>query len=185
MGGRPAAFLDRDGTIIEDVNYIARPEDVRLLPGAARAISRLNERGVVVVVITNQSGIARGIVTPAQYDAVSRRMDDVLRDAGAHVDATYFCPHYPEITGPCECRKPGTLLFERAIADLGVDASASMFAGDKPRDVAPAAKFGGSAYLIRPADAQSDETGSNIHAAVVGSLLDAVDHYLATRAANT
>ena len=185
MGGRRAAFLDRDGTIIEDVNYIARPEDVRLLPGAAQAISRLNERGVVVVVITNQSGIARGIVTPAQYEAVSRRMDDVLRAASAHVDATYFCPHYPAITGPCECRKPGTLLYERAIADLGIDASASMFVGDKPRDVAPAAKFGGSAYLILQADAPGEDASSNVQAALVGSLLDAVDHYLVTHAATT
>jgi len=185
VGGRPAAFLDRDGTIIEDVNYIARPEDVRLLPGAARAISRLNERGVVVVVITNQSGIARGLVTPAQYEAVSRRMEDLLRAAGAHVDATYFCPHYPAITGPCECRKPGALLYERAIADLGLDASASMFVGDKPRDVTPAARFGGSAYLIRQADAASEDAGTSVHAAVIGSLLDAVDHYLATHPANT
>lgn len=184
MGGRPAAFLDRDGTIIEDVNYIARPEDVRLLPGAAQAIRRLNERGIVVVVITNQSGIARGLLTPAQYEAVAHRLDDVLRNASAHVDATYFCPHYPAVTGPCECRKPGTLLYERAISDLGLDASASMFVGDKPRDVAPATKFGGSAYLIRQAHAPSEDTDSNFRASVVGSLLDAVDHYLATHAAN-
>lgn len=185
MNGRRAAFLDRDGTIIEDVHYIARPEDVRLLPGAARAISLLNEREVAVVVITNQSGIARGLVTPEQYEAVSRRVEEVLADAGAHVDATYHCPHYPAITGPCECRKPGTLLFDRAISDLGLDASASMFAGDRPRDVMAAARFGGAAYVIRQPDALSpDDTASSVQATVVDSLLDAVHRYLGAQAVN-
>ena len=180
MSGRRAAFLDRDGTIIEDVHYIAHSEDVRVLPGAARAIRLLNEHDIAVVVITNQSGLARGLVTPAQYEAVSRRVDDVLAAEGARVDATYYCPHYPQITGPCECRKPGTLLYERAIAELGLDASASMFAGDMPRDVMAAAKFGGSAYLIRHSPSRSDDAASSVHAAVVDSLLDAVNQYLGT-----
>src|SRR5512134_413953 len=100
VSGRRAAFLDRDGTIIEDVNYIARAEDVRLLPGADEAIRLLNDAGVAVVVITNQSGIARGLVTPAQYESVCRRVDEVLATGGARLDATYYCPHHPDITGP-------------------------------------------------------------------------------------
>ena len=109
MTARRAAFLDRDGTIIEDVRYIARPDDVRLQSGAAEAIRTLNERGIVVVVITNQSGIARGMFSESDYAAVRTRIDAVLALDGARIDASYHCPHYPEISGPCECRKPGTL----------------------------------------------------------------------------
>lgn len=181
MSGRRAAFLDRDGTIIEDMNYIASAEDVRFLPGAVEAIRLLNERDVVVVVITNQSGIARGLVTSAQYEAVHRRIGDGLAAHGARLDATYYCPHHPAVTGPCECRKPGTLLFDRAIADLGLDARASMFAGDLPRDVTPAAKYGGSAYLIRSEWNPPDDAALHAGATIVSSLLDAVEHYLASQ----
>jgi histidinol-phosphate phosphatase family protein len=182
VSGRRAAFLDRDGTIIEDVNYIANAEDVRLLPGAADAIRLLNERGVAVVVITNQSGLARGLVTQAEYDAVRDRVDRLLATHGARLDATYHCPHHPAVSGPCDCRKPATLLYDTAIADLGLDASASMFAGDRARDVIPASKYGGSAFLIRPESAQPDETAPP-GATVVPSLIDAVRRYLATETA--
>lgn len=178
MSPRRAAFLDRDGTIIEDVNYIARPDDVRLLPRADEAIRLLNEHGVAVVIITNQSGLARGLITPAGYEAVRRRVDDVLAASGAHLDATYYCPHYPDVSGACECRKPGTLLFDRAIADLGLDASASMFAGDRPRDVLPAERYGGAAYLIQPAPAPSNDAALHAGATIVTSLFEAVRRYL-------
>jgi D-glycero-D-manno-heptose 1,7-bisphosphate phosphatase len=178
---RRAAFLDRDGTIIEDVNYIARAEDVRLLPRADEAIRLLNQHGVMVVVITNQSGIARGLVTAAQYEAVRRRVDDVLAAGGARLDATYHCPHYPDVTGPCECRKPGTLLYDRAIADLNLDPAASMFAGDLPRDVLPAARYGGSPYLIRSASRPPDDAALHAGAPIVNSLLEAVQRYLEMR----
>jgi len=177
---RNAAFLDRDGTIIEDVNYIANADDVRLLPRAADAIRLLNEHGVAVVVITNQSGLARGLVTPAQYVAVRDRVDATLAAHGAHVDATYYCPHYPDVTGRCDCRKPGTLLYDRAIADLELDAASSMFAGDLPRDVIPATKYGGMAFLIGPPSSAPREDAPPPGTIVVGSLMDAVRRYLAT-----
>jgi histidinol-phosphate phosphatase family protein len=178
---RPAAFLDRDGTIIEDVNYIARAEDVRLVEGAAGAIRTLNERGIAVVVVTNQSGIAQGLVTPAQYEAVCHRMIEMLEAHGARIDATYYCPHYPAVDGPCECRKPGTLLFDTAIADLGLDAAASMFAGDRARDVQPAARYGGTAFLVRtPSTLPTDIEGARLAGAeIVDSLSEAVRRYLA------
>src|SRR5689334_23753350 len=118
MAHRRAAFLDRDGTIIEDVNYIARPEQVRLRPLAAEAIALLNRNDVAVVVITNQSGIARGMFTVADYEAVSDRVDAILAEQGAHIDGSYYCPHHPDYSGPCNCRKPGRLLFDQAIAEL-------------------------------------------------------------------
>lgn len=180
MTRRPAAFLDRDGTIIHDVDYIARPEQVALMVGAGEAIRALNERGVAVVVVTNQSGIARGLLTLGEYEAVGARLAEVLAVHGARIDATYFCPHYPSITGPCDCRKPGRLLFDRAIADLNLDASASMFAGDRARDVLPARVFGGAGYLVRGATTPPAEVGEAAEsgALVVDSLDAAVRLFL-------
>lgn len=148
MSGRAAAFLDRDGTIIRDAAYVRDPADVELLPGAAAAIRRLNERGVPVVVITNQSGIGRGWLTVQDYEAVSSRMQALLAADGAKIDASYMCPHYPDVDGPCECRKPGLALYRQAIAEHDLDAAASVFVGDRWRDVAPAAVLGGTPLLL-------------------------------------
>jgi histidinol-phosphate phosphatase family protein len=146
---RPAAFLDRDGTIIHDVEYIRDSADATLLPGAAAAIRRLNDAGVPVIVITNQSGIARGMITTADYNAVQARVDDLVRDgAGARIDASYFCPHHPDFTGPCDCRKPGPLLFRRAASDHDLDLSRSAYIGDRWRDVEPALTFGGLGIVV-------------------------------------
>jgi D-glycero-D-manno-heptose 1,7-bisphosphate phosphatase len=142
------AFLDRDGTIIDDVAYIARPEQVRLVPGAAEAIARLNALGVPVIIITNQSGIARGLLTVDDYRAVHERMIDALAERGAHIDATFYCPHHPEFSGPCACRKPGTELFEQALREMSLSPSRAIFAGDRWRDVAPADVLGGRKFLI-------------------------------------
>lgn len=177
---RRAAFLDRDGTIIEDVEYISKPADVRLRPGAAEAIAMLNARRIPVVVVTNQSGIARGLFTVADYESVRDRVGQQLAAAGARIDATYYCPHSPHQNGECGCRKPGTLLFDEAIADLDLDAASSLFVGDRLRDVLPAEKYGGKAFLVRaPSTPESDlaraaETGLE----VLGSLREAVQRFL-------
>ena len=179
MTARRAAFLDRDGTIIEDVNYIAHPDDARLRTGAAEAIRTLNERGIVVVVITNQSGIARGMFSESDYEAVRTRVDALLAMDGARIDASYHCPHYPDVSGPCECRKPATLLYDRAVADLGIDAAASMFAGDRLRDVFPAGRYGGAAFLVQaPSTPDGEVTEARAcGVAIVPSLLDAVRRF--------
>jgi D-glycero-D-manno-heptose 1,7-bisphosphate phosphatase len=145
---RGAVFLDRDGTIVEDPGYLHDPAAVRLLPGAAGAIRRLNEAGWPVVEISNQSGIARGLFTEADYRAVERRLAELLAAQGAHLDAAFFCPHLPELTGPCECRKPGTKLFEDARRELGLDFRRSWFVGDRPSDVEPALALGGKGLLV-------------------------------------
>jgi len=147
-----AVFLDRDGTIIEDRHYLRDPAQVRLLPGAAQAIARLNAAGMLAIVVTNQSGIARGLLTEADYRATERRLDQLLADQGARLDGSYFCPHLPEITGPCECRKPGPLLYRTAAERFGIDLAASWWVGDQTRDVAPAARFGGRGILVGGAD---------------------------------
>lgn len=148
MSGVPAVFLDRDGTLIHDSGFLSDPAGVRLLPGAADAVAKLNRAGLPAIVVTNQSGIARGLLDEAAYDAVRRRLDALLETAGAHVHAHYHCPHHPDLTGPCECRKPGPLLYRRAAEAHGIDLAASWWIGDRIRDVVPAEHFGGSGVLV-------------------------------------
>ncbi len=145
---RPALFLDRDGTIIADAHYPADPDRVVLLPGAASAIARANTANVPVIVITNQSGIGRGLVTDAQYEAVRARLDDLLATHGARIDATYHCPHWPERDGPCDCRKPGIGLHTRAAQRHGLSLAASAYIGDRWRDVQPALTTGGFGVFV-------------------------------------
>ena len=152
---RPAVGLDRDGTIIEDRHYLRDPGQVRLLTGAADAIRQLNLARVAAVVVTNQSGIARGLLTEAEYQATARRLDDLLAQAGARLDGAYHCPHLPEISGPCACRKPAPLLYRRAATVLDLDLARSWWVGDRLRDVEPAMVFGGRGILIGPGGAEA------------------------------
>jgi histidinol-phosphate phosphatase family protein len=180
MSLRPAAFLDRDGTIIHDANYVLDPADVELLPGAADAIRGLAERDIAVVVITNQSGIARGWLSVADYDAVNRRLAELLAAAGARVDATYMCPHHPDVSGPCDCRKPGLALYRQAIAEHELDPARSVFIGDRWRDVAPASTLGGRAILLvvgsTPSDDRTRAASDGIETA--GSLAEAAARFV-------
>jgi len=143
-----AVFLDRDGTIIEDVHFIKSPGQVRAIPGAPTAIGRLNRAGIPVIVVTNQSGIARGLVTTDDYEAVRAHLDALLADAGAHIDESYYCPHHPDVGGPCDCRKPGTKLFEDAMRHFALQPDEVAYIGDRWRDVAPARALGGRGILI-------------------------------------
>ena len=142
-----AVFLDRDGTVMEDAHYIRSPDDVRLLPGAARAVRRINDAGIRAIVVTNQSGIARGYFTVEDYERVRTRFEDLLAAEGAHVDASYYCPHHPTV-GPCDCRKPAQKLFEDAIRDFQLDARKCAYIGDRWRDVAAAKSLGGKPIMI-------------------------------------
>ena len=148
MSERRAVFLDRDGTLIDDVSYLRDPAQVRLLPGAAEAVGRLNRAGILAIVVTNQSGIARGLLTLDEYARTERRVDELLADHGARLDAHYFCPHLPEIDGPCECRKPGPLLYQQAAARFGIDLAGSWWVGDRSRDVEAAPSLGGRGILV-------------------------------------
>lgn len=154
---RPAIFLDRDGTLIRDVGYIRRPEDVELLSGVASALRSAHNRQRPVIVVTNQSGIARGLLTADDYQAVRARVSELLAAHGAFVDAEYMCPHHPDFTGPCECRKPGVGLYEHAISDHGLDPAASVFIGDRWRDVSPALHYGGRGILVPSEGTPADE----------------------------
>ncbi|MDF1506329.1 HAD family hydrolase [Roseisolibacter sp. H3M3-2] len=145
---RPAVFLDRDGTLIDDEHYLSDPDRVRLRPGVARALVRLREAGLALVVVTNQSGIARGMFGEAEYEAVRARLDALLAAGGASLDASYHCPHHPDFGPPCACRKPGIALYQQAASEHALDLARSAFVGDKLRDVSPAARFGGLGVLV-------------------------------------
>ena len=174
MSGPRAVFLDRDGTIIEDAGYLRDPASVRLLPGAAQAIKQLNDHGLIVVVATNQSGIARGLPTLDEYRATERRVDELLTLQGARLDAHYFCPHVPELSGPCDCRKPGSLLYRQAAERFGIDLPGSWWVGDRTRDVLPAESLGGRGILVGETEASHPDARRFVRAEDLAGATDMI-----------
>ena len=154
MTGDAAVFLDRDGTIIEEVGYLDRPERVELYPFSADAIRALNRAGLCIVMVTNQSGVARGFFSEAVVHAVHDHIERLLAEAGAHIDAYYYCPHHPdgkvaEYARACDCRKPARGLVDRAVRELGIDPARSFAVGDRWLDVALAREVGAAGVLVR------------------------------------
>jgi D,D-heptose 1,7-bisphosphate phosphatase len=143
---RKAIFLDRDGTINEEVNYLGKLEDLRLLPGANSAIRLLKAHDWLVVLITNQSGVGRGYYTAQDVAAIHERLRIDLAQAGATLDGIYYCPHHPD--DDCDCRKPKMLLFQQAMHDLDIDLSASYTIGDKVSDLVPGKRLGCRTILV-------------------------------------
>jgi len=138
--GRRSVFLDRDGTINREVHYLRDPKDLRLLPGAAGAIRRLNESGFAVVILTNQSGVARGFLNEEELNEIHRILLTRLARRGAIIDAIHYCPHHPEEGKPpyrrrCTCRKPAKGMVHRAVRDLGIQVQGSFVIGDSERDM--------------------------------------------------
>ena len=146
---RPAVFLDRDGTLIAEKEYLADPAGVEPIPGAAEALLALAGAGYRLVIVTNQSGIARGLYAEADFHAVQKRVEECFAEAGVRFDGVYYCPHHPEVTGPCECRKPGLGMYRRAARELGLDLARSIYVGDRVSDVLPARDLGGLGFLVR------------------------------------
>ena len=141
----PAVFMDRDGTIMEDTHYCSNPKDVRIFPGVAEALRRLKSRGFKLIVITNQSGIGRGLFTLDQYRAVE---GELLRQLGdGLIDATYYCPDVPG--QPSNCRKPAPGMVVQATRDHQIDLSRSFLVGDKEIDVGCAHNAGVRAIRVR------------------------------------
>ena len=178
---RPAIFLDRDGTMIEDAGYLTRAEDIAFYPWTVDAIRALNRAGFTIVVVTNQSAIARGLLTEAGLAEIHERLDERLQAGGARVAAYYYCPHHPD--GPvaayatkCDCRKPACGLVDRAVRDLDLDPARSFVVGDKWVDVGLARGVGAISVMVRtgygaaeeatpPADLQADAIVDNLAAA--------------------
>lgn len=150
---KPAVFLDRDGTINEEMGYLNHESRLILLPGAARAIKRLNQAGWPVVVVSNQSGLARGYFSPELLELIHKRLLELLAREGARLDGWYYCPHHqqgqrPELAIDCDCRKPKPGLFKRAAADLSLDLSASVMVGDRLGDIEAARNIGARAVIV-------------------------------------
>jgi D-glycero-D-manno-heptose 1,7-bisphosphate phosphatase len=153
VGSRPAVFIDRDGTLTEEVGYVNHPTRLRLLPRSAEAIRRLNAARVAAVVVTNQAGIARGYFSAGVLEAVNTTLVRQLEAAGARLDGLYVCPHHPSEGEPpwrqdCTCRKPKPGLLEQAAVDLDLDLSASTMVGDKASDLEVAPKVGARSVLV-------------------------------------
>jgi D-glycero-D-manno-heptose 1,7-bisphosphate phosphatase len=160
--GRPAVFLDRDGTMIEDDGYLTRLDRIVWFPWTVDVIRALNREGLPVVVVTNQSGIARGFFTEAFVEETHRHMSAYLAAGGARIDAYYYCPHHilgtvVPYAGPCECRKPGRGLVDRAARDLNIDPARSFVVGDKWLDVGLGRNIGGHGILVRTGTGAAEE----------------------------
>jgi len=148
-----AVFLDRDGTIIEDTGYISSPEQVKFIPGAIEAIKMLKDAGYKVVIISNQAGVARGLITEDMLQTIDKTLHKWILNGGTHLDGAYYCPHHPEhgvypYRQVCECRKPHTGLIKRAQRDLDIDLSRSFMIGDKATDVEAGKRAGVKSIFV-------------------------------------
>ncbi len=155
-------FLDRDGTMIEDVGYLDALERVAFYPWTVDAIRALNRAGLAVVVVTNQSGVARGIFTEAFVGETHRVIDARLAAGGARVEAYYHCPHHPDGTvapfaRTCDCRKPGRAMIDRAAADLAIDPTRSFVVGDTWLDIQLGRAVGARAILVRTGKGDAEQ----------------------------
>ena len=154
---RHAVFLDRDGVLNDDPGYVYRTEDLKLLPEVASSLKRLSSAGFVLIVITNQAGIARGKFTIADTNRFNTALaEEIARKSGASIAGFYICPHHPEGTVKefaivCECRKPGTKLVQQAAIDHGIDLSKSYFIGDRESDVECGLRAGMTSIQVRSA----------------------------------
>ena len=150
MSRSPGIFLDRDGTVIHDTGYIGDPDLVEFMPDVLAALRRFQDEGYRLIVISNQSGIGRGVITQEQYELVARRIADRLREQGIYT-ATYYCPHSPD--DGCECRKPKPFLLLRAARDLEIDLPRSYMIGDRLTDVEAGAAAGCKTVLLARGEA--------------------------------
>ena len=143
MGKRSAAFFDRDGTINVNYGHVYKPADLTFVEGTPEVIRKYNDAHIPVIVVTNQAGIAKGMYTEADMHRFNSYMNRCLREKyNAHIDAFYFCPHHPDYTGECDCRKPKAGMFFRAAKDWNIDLSKSIMYGDKESDKQAAAQAG-------------------------------------------
>lgn len=153
MSSKPAVFIDRDGTVNEEMGYINHVSRLRILPGSAGAIRKLNENGIAAVVISNQSGVARGYFPEELVRQVNARMVEILAESGTRLDGIYYCPHHPkgeveEYRKVCDCRKPKTGLIDRAAEELGLDPARSYVVGDRHADIQIAHNVGAKGILV-------------------------------------
>jgi D,D-heptose 1,7-bisphosphate phosphatase len=172
-------FLDRDGTIVHDVAYLARPEQLQLIADVPEALNRLAAAGLPLIVVTNQSGIGRGYFSEEAFAVITAKLDEMLLSHGIELLATYHCPDAPSVPDEISCRKPGDRMHRRAAEEHDIDLSRSFYVGDKWRDVAPAVTHNAMGVLIPTADTSfSDLSRAKDDAVVATTLSAAVDRIL-------
>lgn len=187
---RRAVFLDRDGTLNVEVNYLHRVADLALIPGAAQAIQLLNEAAYLAIVVTNQAGIARGYFDEQAVRVLHEHLTSELASAGARVDGLYLCPHHPDFTGPCACRKPQPGMLRQAAVEHSIDLNQSWLIGDTLSDIAAGHAVGCRTVLVRTGYGAQAEGQLGMNAVqpevVVDDVLNAVRYILAeSHAANS
>jgi len=165
-------FLDRDGTLIEEVGYLDHVGRVEFFPYSVDAVRLLNRAGFAVVVVTNQSGVARGLFDEDIVSATHRHIADIFEQGGAHIDGFYYCPHHPDATveayrRDCECRKPKPGLLRKAADDLGIDLTRSFMVGDRAHDIETGVNVGAAGVLVRTGYGTAHESAARSAAAVV------------------
>jgi D-glycero-D-manno-heptose 1,7-bisphosphate phosphatase len=158
---KKAVFLDRDGTINKEVNYLSHPGQIELIPGSAEGIKLLNEKGFTVVVITNQSGVARGIIDEGNLPLIKDRLCCLLEEKGAKIDGYYYCPHYPDgkiekYAFKCDCRKPEPGMLRKAAEDLDIDLKRSYVVGDKACDIKLGKNIGAVSIMVKTGYGESE-----------------------------
>jgi D-glycero-D-manno-heptose 1,7-bisphosphate phosphatase len=162
---RRMVLLDRDGTINEEIGYVLRPDELRLLPGALGALAELRGLGLGLVVVTNQSPVGRGMITDDELDAIHERLRNLLAEGGVTLDRIEVCPHRPDVG--CACRKPGTLMVERAAAALGFDPGKGWIVGDHASDMELGRAVGARTILLRTGHGEEELAKAAAHADVV------------------
>jgi D-glycero-D-manno-heptose 1,7-bisphosphate phosphatase len=165
---RRALFVDRDGTLNPDLHYLKEADRLELFRGVGEALRLARAHGELVVCVTNQSGIERGLYAAEDVERIHRRLNELLGRAGARVDAFYYCPHLPE--RGCACRKPGTELFERARADLRLDLPSSAIVGDRLVDIEAGRRLGILTALVRTPGHEQEVDAELARARVVADL---------------
>ncbi len=173
-----AVFLDRDGTLNEDSGYVTSPEQLVLFPGVPEALARLNDIGVQVILVTNQSAIGRGFMTADDFQLIHQKLVDLLQVHDGSIDAVYYCPHHPN--EDCACRKPNIAMIQQAAVDFSLDLSRCYFVGDKWSDLEAASRVGASGVLVRSSDystaaLQARDHGQFSIAYVADTFVQAVD----------
>jgi D-glycero-D-manno-heptose 1,7-bisphosphate phosphatase len=176
-------ILDRDGTLIEEVGYLDRIDRAQLFPYSVDAVRLLNRGGFVVIVVTNQAGIARGFFDEVFVEATHQSLSETLAAGGARVDAFYFCPHHPDGTvasyrQACDCRKPQPGLLRRAAAEHQLDLGRSFVVGDRAHDIAAGVAVGAQGVLVRTGYGDRADQSGHGAAAVVDNLMGAASWIL-------
>lgn len=167
---RKTVFLDRDGILVEEVNYLSAPQQLHILPGVSEGIKKLNKANVVIIVITNQPVIARGLASIKDVKSINETLVSILNKKHAFINAFYFCPHHPERNHPdippramkyrikCECRKPKLAMFRKAIKDFNINLKAAYLVGDRTTDIKAGKSLGIPTILVKTGYGGRDNT---------------------------